>query len=161
MNIPSDLTSDNDSHQISGPDHLLKHKGPPKPHERVLHDPEVLFEEYTYYASLTRAEKHANAKTDLATVGLLQVIFPSKSGAGVKPITVSEKPAITAGNESPSNGDSSEEKVDGAQEKKKGWTGDTIAEAEWTNASRAVRTASGAACFYLITTDVLGPFGLG
>jgi hypothetical protein len=109
INIPSDLTSYNDSNQITDPDRLPKHKGPLKPHERLLHDPEVLFEEYAYYASLTRAEEHANAKTDLATVGLLQVIFPPKSGSGVKLITVSEKPAITAGNESPSNGDSSEE----------------------------------------------------
>ncbi|KAJ5215108.1 hypothetical protein N7468_010787 [Penicillium chermesinum] len=36
----------------------------------------------------------------------------------------------------------------------------TITEAEWTNASRALRTASRGAIFYLITTDILGPFGL-
>ena len=37
----------------------------------------------------------------------------------------------------------------------------SITEAEWTNASRAFRTATWAACFYLITTDILGPFGVG
>jgi hypothetical protein len=37
----------------------------------------------------------------------------------------------------------------------------SITEAEWTNASRAFRTATWAACFYLITTDILGPFGIG
>ena len=36
-----------------------------------------------------------------------------------------------------------------------------ITETEWTNANRAFRTATWAACFYLITTDILGPFGIG
>jgi hypothetical protein len=37
----------------------------------------------------------------------------------------------------------------------------TITDEEWTNASRALRTATRGAIFYLITTDILGPFGLG
>ena len=37
----------------------------------------------------------------------------------------------------------------------------SITDVEWTNASRAFRTATWAACFYLITTDILGPFGIG
>ena len=36
-----------------------------------------------------------------------------------------------------------------------------VTDAEWTNANRAFRTATWAACFYLITTDILGPFGVG
>lgn len=36
----------------------------------------------------------------------------------------------------------------------------SISDEEWMNAQRAVRQAGGAACFYLITTDILGPFGL-
>ena len=36
-----------------------------------------------------------------------------------------------------------------------------ITDIEWTNANRAFRTATWAACFYLITTDILGPFGVG
>ena len=36
-----------------------------------------------------------------------------------------------------------------------------ITDTEWTNANRAFRTATWAACFYLITTDILGPFGIG
>lgn len=35
-----------------------------------------------------------------------------------------------------------------------------VSDEEWINANRAVRQASGAAAFYLITTDILGPFGL-
>lgn len=33
-----------------------------------------------------------------------------------------------------------------------------VTEAEWKNASRAVRTAGWSSVFYLITTDILGPF---
>lgn len=33
-----------------------------------------------------------------------------------------------------------------------------VSEAEWKNASRAIRTAGWSSVFYLITTDILGPF---
>ena len=36
-----------------------------------------------------------------------------------------------------------------------------ISDEEWINASRAARTATWAAVFYLITTDILGPFSTG
>ncbi len=36
-----------------------------------------------------------------------------------------------------------------------------ITDDEWRNASRALRTASWGAGFYLITTDILGPYGVG
>ncbi|RMZ87736.1 hypothetical protein DV736_g5034, partial [Chaetothyriales sp. CBS 134916] len=39
-------------------------------------------------------------------------------------------------------------------------TGRVITEVEWSNASRAFRTASWGAIFYLITTDILGPFAV-
>lgn len=51
----------------------------------------------------------------------------------------------------------------GMDEKNAGTTAvnrSSISDEEWMNAQRAVRQASGAACFYLITTDILGPFGL-
>lgn len=35
-----------------------------------------------------------------------------------------------------------------------------VSEAEWKNASRAVRTAGWSSVFYLITTDILGPFSV-
>jgi len=124
------------------------------PYSRLLHDKAVTFEEYYYYAQLTRAEEQETAKAQTDTVGIWQVIFPTKSGSGVRPI--SEKP--TAHLENTQNGDSSEEKPEAAPPDSER---SSITETEWTNASRAMRTASGAACFYLITTDILGPFGIG
>lgn len=35
-----------------------------------------------------------------------------------------------------------------------------VSDAEWKNASRAIRTAGWTSVFYLITTDILGPFSV-
>ena len=123
------------------------------PSNRLLHDPKVTFQEYRYYADLTRAEEEETFRTNPPTTGLLQVLFPTKSGGGVTPI-----PTSPQGSESP-HGDPEKE----ISEKPAGQPRHhiPISEVEWTNASRAVRTATGAACFYLITTDILGPFGIG
>lgn len=129
--------------------------GPNAPVSRLLHDPSVTFEEYVYYAERTRAEEAEAARTEEPSTGILQVIFPTKSGAGVKPISSSLE-----GSESNSqtNGDEKKEAPEATPHRSRRIV---ITDTEWTNASRAVRTASGAACFYLITTDILGPFGIG
>ncbi|KAJ7657866.1 putative amino acid transporter [Mycena polygramma] len=52
-------------------------------------------------------------------------------------------------------------KSDGGVEKRESSTKEgVITDTEWTDASRALRTATRGAVFYLITTDILGPFGL-
>jgi len=43
------------------------------PQQRLLHDPEVTFEEYHYYALKTRAEEDALAATDTGKTGIMQV----------------------------------------------------------------------------------------
>ncbi|KAJ7339932.1 putative amino acid transporter [Mycena albidolilacea] len=98
------------------------------PHARGLHDPDITFEEYYYYAQLTRAEEDSQTVTGYET-NLLSLVFPPKSQGGV----VKEKSASSD---------------------------PVISDEEWTNASRALRTATRGAAFYLITTDILGPFGL-
>jgi hypothetical protein len=113
-----------------------------RPQHRKLHDSSVTFEEYYYYAQLTRAEEESRPNGDKER-GWLSLIFPSKSGGGVQPVsenTSEDAKTISAG--------------DAAGPM-------TIADEEWTNASRALRTATRGAIFYLITTDILGPFGLG
>lgn len=127
-----------------------QYNGPTPPSTRLLHDPKVSFYEYAYYAKLTREEEEESFKSNPPTVGIWQVLFPTKSAGGATPIDING-----------GHGSDSEDK--GISEKKIGEPRPRveITEAEWTNASRAVRTASGAACFYLITTDILGPFGVG
>lgn len=129
------------------------------PQHRLLHDPAVTFEEYIYYAERTRVEEEELAKREPPTTTFFHIIFPPKS---TLPFVEESNGASSPDGEYPS-------------EKEKGAYGVhvvdanlsdkhnrlRVTDAEWTNASRAFRTASWAACFYLITTDILGPFGIG
>lgn len=113
-----------------------------RPQMRRLHDPTVSFEEYYFYAQQTREEEENDALEDTTKTTLLGTIFPSKSGKGAGGADARRKSLIPNVNISD-------------QEKRA-----TVTDDEWTNASRAVRTATKGAVFYLITTDILGPFGL-
>jgi hypothetical protein len=112
-----------------------------KPQHRPLHDASVTLEEYMYYAEKTRAEEDSVAATAPPTT-LMDMVFPSRGTS---------------------------RRIEGKQpsEKHEGQKSNLndnkllITDLEWTNASRALRSASAAACFYLITTDILGPFGVG
>lgn len=122
------------SSAISNPD-----SGPIRPQLRQLHDPDVTFEEYYYYAQQSRAEELTHPPSGHETK-LLSLILPSKSDGGVQRAQGDEK------------------EVNRNIFKRE--TRAHITDDEWTNASRALRTATRGAIFYLITTDILGPFGL-
>jgi hypothetical protein len=115
-----------------------------RPQDRLLHDPRVTFEEYMYYAALSRAEEDASAASK-PKIGLADVLLPSRNG-GVREL----KGSATSSSEAIHELNLSDPRVRA-----------TISDEEWTNASRALRTATAAACFYLITTDILGPYGVG
>lgn len=110
-----------------------------KPQHRKLHDATITFEEYYYYAQQTRLEEEKNPTHDRER-GLVSLIFPSKSDGGVERVE-GEKDVLQM------NLATQEARM-------------TITDDEWANASRALRTATRGAVFYLITTDILGPFGL-
>jgi hypothetical protein len=116
--------------------------GAVRPQHRKLHDPNVTFEEYYYYAKLTRAEEENHPNNDKER-GWLSILIPSKSDGGVKPVSVNMTEDAKTLNGADAQGSMG------------------ISDEEWTNASRALRTATRGAIFYLITTDILGPFGLG
>ena len=113
-----------------------------RPAARKLHDPSVTFEEYMHYAAITRADdRHINvAQTDtaLSVAGL----------KGLNPFAKKREPAV--------------ETVTQLNEKTNSSSPDRqpyeITEEEYIQASRAVRTATWGAVFFLITTDILGPF---
>lgn len=116
------------------------------PQMRKLHDASVTFEEYNYYARKTRAEEDSDAaeeRSAAGTTGILGVIFPSKSDKGVERVG-EKRGSVIAATVNLSNPDKRAQ----------------ISDEEWTNANRALRTATWGAIFYLITTDILGPFGL-
>ncbi|CRG86545.1 putative GABA transporter 2 [Talaromyces islandicus] len=114
-----------------------------RPQQRSLYDSSVTFEEYHYYAQLTRAEEDNYPDHDKER-GWLSVIFPSKSDGGVTQTSDGDSAPKNAGGLNTSNPE----------------VRDVISDEEWANASRALRTATRGAIFYLITTDILGPFGL-
>ncbi|MCJ1333212.1 hypothetical protein MMC10_009906 [Thelotrema lepadinum] len=102
-----------------------------RPRERKLHDPDVTLEEYHFYAQKTRAEQDSLE----APKTQWNKFF-------------SRKPKASADRGTEIN--PTTPKVNAFE----------ISDEEWTNASRAFRTASAGACFYLITTDILGPFAV-
>ncbi|EXJ77821.1 hypothetical protein A1O3_08980 [Capronia epimyces CBS 606.96] len=115
-----------------------------KPQHRKLHDSNVTFEEYHYYAQKTRREEDSCSENP--TQGWRSVISWGRSSnrpSAQDEAVVQTGPVISA--------KTSTTKVQ---------TKFDISDKEWTNASRAFRTASWGACFYLITTDILGPFGV-
>ncbi|MCJ1260427.1 hypothetical protein MMC22_000288 [Lobaria immixta] len=105
------------------------------PPVQKMHDDNVTFEEYLHYASITRADTQRGATHDVAQVEgqrYLQHQEPSEK----------EKETGRSGANTTSRTLS-------------------IPDEEYIQASRAGRTASWGAVFYLITTDVLGPYSTG
>ena len=130
------------------------------PQTRLLHDPNVTFEEYHYYALRTREEEEELKKTETGTTGILQIIFPPKSTPAFKDVYGD---GHNSDGSSPNRIQDAEKTSAAIHDLNLSNKGERMAitDREWTNASRAFRTATWAACFYLITTDILGPFGIG
>ncbi|KAH6711122.1 transmembrane amino acid transporter protein-domain-containing protein [Leptodontidium sp. 2 PMI_412] len=117
------------------------------------HDPSVTFEEYMYYAAITRAEEKAANEQHVAAMGpkTIKSVLKNRFSKG-HVATVS----------SPTDHGSTTEKngIDGVLASPGNQNLGLVSEAEWKNASRAVRTAGWSSVFYLITTDILGPFSV-
>ena len=109
--------------------------------QRKLHDNSITFEEYNYFAEKTRSYEDSDPPP--ARNGILSVIFPRKSG--------SKSSATTTTTVHPEKTERTYSNPNARIQ---------VADEEWINASRALRTATTSAIFYLITTDILGPFGL-
>ncbi|KAJ5185611.1 Amino acid transporter transmembrane [Penicillium cf. griseofulvum] len=103
-----------------------------KPQAREAYDINVTFEEYLYYSKKTREEE------EFLEPPVLNVREFFKGKKAEEPLTtLTEKDFSTR-----------ERRL-------------AITDEEWANASRSLRSASWGACFYLITTDILGPYGSG
>ena len=118
---------------------------------RNMHDPNVSFEEYLYYASISRAEETREAGGNHHVMSIL----PGKYGRQHQ--TAIEEPVGTS---------TSKGAYDKETEVSRSATSPTrppeytVADDEWMRASRAARTATWGAVFYLITTDILGPYSV-
>ena len=108
-----------------------------RPQHRKLYDSAVLFEEYHHYAELTREDQAtASTASNHQKIPFLKVIFPPKSNKSDLDHKMAHLNTNKASNRM------------------------QITDEEWINASKALRNATAMAIFYLLTTDVLGPFGL-
>ena len=108
-----------------------------------LHDSSVSFEEYMHYAAITRTDDRAivpGHTDDIYSVSGLKALnpFAKKTHAMATEAEVNEKGMTSS-------------LPDRTQPF-------TIAEEDYVKASRAARTATWGAVFFLITTDILGPF---
>ena len=116
-----------------------------RPATRKLHDPSITMEEYMHYAFITRADtRHEVADGGNSYTFGKPNFLRKKADPSV---------AITR--------DPLEEKSGGtlaAERSSPPISTFDIGDEEYVQASRAVRTATWGAVFYLITTDILGPF---
>ncbi|KAK3357912.1 transmembrane amino acid transporter family protein [Lasiosphaeria hispida] len=125
------------------------------------HDPSITFEEYLYWAEITRKEEEAANALYLSSRGpsTITTLVASRFSKEKHP------PPTSTGDASASEKTGSEQ---GVSEKappaySNGNNGSdaivtSVTEHEWKQASRAMRTAGWGGIFYLITTDILGPF---
>jgi hypothetical protein len=125
-----------------------------RPQHRKLHDPSVSFEEYHYYALIARAEEDELSKQDIGDTTFLSLILPSKSAKG--DVVHHTPPAGTELAEGDEKLPAESRNIHNLEHGERG----AVTDDEWQNASRALRTASWSAVFYLITTDILGPFNV-
>lgn len=105
------------------------------PQMRRLHDPDVSLQEYHYYARLTRDEQESLPPSK-AGRNVIAYLVPNMQKTDRRDVEVVEI-----------NTSDREKRLE-------------ITDEEWANASRSLRTATAGAVFYLITTDILGPFAL-
>lgn len=124
------------------------------PMKRKLHDSGVTIEEYMHYAQHTREEQ--KMRYDLPQDGLLQQLFRRKSASGSVENTGSSRTTSEKSTEK-----DKEHELSGPRRRTLLSGHAVITEEEWVNAARALRTASWGAGFYLIATDILGPYGVG
>jgi hypothetical protein len=107
-----------------------------RPQDRALHDPKVTLEEYMYYAGKTRAEEDVNASQAPKTM-IKDILFPSSGKAQL------------ATHEATGAIDQTLDNVNLNKAENRA----AVSDLEWTNTSRALRSASAAAAFYLISTS--------
>ncbi|GAB7348843.1 hypothetical protein MBLNU459_g7551t2 [Dothideomycetes sp. NU459] len=112
------------------------------PGQYVGHNPNIPFEEYLYYAEWTRNYEKSLSTKGRGLSSITSVLTGKGKGAGpVNEVDSTAAPRVEA------DGTTTE-------------TFGVISDYEWHHASRAARTATWGAVFYLITTDILGPFSV-
>lgn len=121
-------------------------------HPTSIHDPSISFEEFRYWAAITREdERHANTAF-------------AKTNSGSSPQGIDKLKALFFNTQKKSAQDSAAiaDSIAKADVSQPTPAHDdimtSVSEEEWKAASRAFRTASWGSCFYLIIADVINMF---
>lgn len=143
------------------PQHLLTGHAEPVETQllRAAHDSSVTFEEYAYWASITRAEEKAADERWRAARGP-RTFMSTIKGRFSKGQINDAAPVETASDASSAGLGEKGEKGASPGEQKPEVDMMRVTPEELKLASRAVRTAGWSSVFYLVTTDILGPFSV-
>jgi hypothetical protein len=143
------------------PRHLLTGTAEPVETQllRAAHDSSVTFEEYAYWASLTRAEERASNERYLAARGP-RTVKSTLKGRFSKGQIDDAVPVDTPSDSGSAGPVGEKGEKTGEQTQQPGEDMMRVTPEEWKTASRAVRTAGWSSVFYLVTTDILGPFSV-
>lgn len=126
----------------------------PTPALRNLHDPSVTIEEYFYWAKITREEEKSIPKVKSPVRKLL-----SSGKRDTASTTITGTDPTKSGLSKQASGGATNEKLSDSETPPNARPV-AVTEDEWLNAARAARTATWGSIFYLITTDVLGPYSV-
>lgn len=147
---------------LDGRDPRLATEGTTAARLHLVNDPNVSFEEYLYYASITRAEEmaefQATPKEKKTLTGIIKNRFRVHNPT---PITPSPPRSTVSVGDEKSPLDSDEKAVANSDQPvqfRHYADPSQVSDEEWKTLSRGIRTAGWSTCFYLITTDILGPF---
>ncbi|KAF2137207.1 uncharacterized protein K452DRAFT_236198 [Aplosporella prunicola CBS 121167] len=109
------------------------------------HNPDITFEEYLYYANETR-EYEKTLSTKGHGLSSIRTVFSRDKKPKAEESTQTQegqaRPGGTGGPDATAG------------------VFDVVSDEEWHQASRAARTATWGSVFYLITTDILGPYSV-
>jgi hypothetical protein len=137
-----------------------------------LHDKSIPLEAYTHYAKITRSEEDRlygkgsdfQQGSGPATSFIKQRILHKKVDNTSRRASLQAQPRLSVSAQGEAQITSGQDSDSASNEKKTGaarYEPMVVSDEEWVQASRAARTATWGAIFYLITTDILGPFGTG
>ena len=151
-------------------DSIIHQVGPPDTHghNTIYLDSSITFETYHWWAQRAR-EFEKDIPANAGYTGFFEVLVgrmkkektqlpgDRNDASGAEPTNEKER-AAEIGSESPR--EDSEQKATDSPSTRSTKEKYGVTPAEWEQAQRAGRTASWGAIFYLITTDILGPFSI-
>ncbi|KAK4972931.1 hypothetical protein LTR42_006225 [Elasticomyces elasticus] len=118
-------------------------------HSAIYADQSINFEDYRYWADRSREYEKTLDTKGVGLAGSMRILV-GKGNHAEKPVQ-----ELDSNNTAGLDEKTGEHGTTPGMESRYG-----ITESEWDNAQRAVRTATWGSIFYLITTDILGPYNV-